>query len=86
MVEKHLLLSLILAGAAVITACDTRPREQVVMGPHDGLDLTPVDTGRVSVGDLAPDFSAVSYDGQVVTLSDYRGGKNVVLVFYRGHW
>ena len=86
MVKKPLVMFLILAGAGVIAACDTRPHEQVVMGPHDGLDLTAVDTGRVSVGDLVPDFSAMSYDGSVVTLSDYRGEKNVVLVYYRGHW
>ena len=55
-------------------------------GTHDGLDLPAVDTERVKVGDVAPDFSAVTYDGPVVTLSDYRGEKNVVLVFYRGHW
>jgi peroxiredoxin len=25
-------------------------------------------------------------NGDVVTLSDFRGKKNIVLVFYRGHW
>ena len=83
--DKSLRLCLILAGAAVAAACDT-PEERVVLGPHDGLDLPAVDTGRVKVGDLAPDFSAVSYDGPVITLSQYRGEKDVVLVFYRGHW
>ncbi len=56
------------------------------LGPHDGLDLPGVDTGRVAVGDIAPDFSLMTYAGSVTTLSDYRGEKNVVLVFYRGHW
>jgi len=56
------------------------------LGPHDGLDLPRVDTGRVAVGDVAPDFSLMSYAGTVTTLSDFRGEKNVVLVFYRGHW
>ena len=84
--KSRLGLFLILAGAAVAGACDIRPEERVVLGPHDGLDLPAVDRGRVKVGDVAPDFSAVSYDGPVITLSDYRGEKNVVLVFYRGHW
>ncbi len=84
--KRHLALFLILAGVAVSAACDAMPRERIMMGPHDGLDLPAVDTGRVKVGDVAPDFSAVTYDGPVVTLSDYRGEKNVVLVFYRGHW
>ncbi len=56
------------------------------LGPHDGLDLPGVDTGRVAVGDIAPDFSLMSYAGTVTTLSDFRGDKNVVLVFYRGYW
>lgn len=83
--RKTLVMSLI-AGAATLSGCDVRPQEPVMMGPHDGLELAPVDTGRVAVGDVAPNFSAVSYDGPVITLSDYRGEKNVVLVFYRGHW
>ena len=60
--------------------------EPRLLGPHDGLDLPGVDTGRVAVGDVAPDFSLMSYAGTVTTLSDYRGEKNVVLVFYRGYW
>ena len=56
------------------------------LGPADGLDLPPTDLERVSVGDPAPDFSLQALSGQVLTLSDYRGAKNVVLVFYRGHW
>ena len=56
------------------------------LGPHDSLDLSGIDTGRVAVGDIAPDFSLMSYAGTVTTLSDFRGEKNVVLVFYRGYW
>jgi hypothetical protein len=56
------------------------------LGPQDGFDLLAVDTGRVAVGDVAPDFSLLSYAGTVTTLSDFRRDKNVVLVFYRGHW
>jgi len=33
----------------------------------------------------APDFTLTDQNGRVVTLSDFRG-RNVVLVFYRGHW
>ncbi|MEW5919019.1 MAG: hypothetical protein AB1762_21625 [Gemmatimonadota bacterium] len=56
------------------------------LGPVDGLDLPPLDTGRVSVGMTAPDFSLESKGGELVTLSGFRGKKHVVLVFYRGHW
>ncbi len=62
------------------------PQPEARLGPHDGRDLSGLDTGRVAVGDVAPDFSLVSYAGPVTTLSDYRGEKNVVLQFYRGYW
>ena len=58
----------------------------VPLGPRDGRDLPPLDTGRVAVGTTAPDFTLESKDGGIVTLSQFRGRKNVVLVFYRGHW
>ena len=75
-------------GAAVLLTLGTwlvmgsEPR----LGPHDGLDLTGIDTGRVAVGDTAPDFSLMTYAGTVTALSDFRGEKNVVLQFYRGYW
>ena len=56
------------------------------LGPADGRDLPGQDTGRVVVGNPAPDFSLLAYSGDIITLSDFRGQKNVVLAFYRGHW
>lgn len=56
------------------------------LGPADGRDLPGQDTGRVAVGDAAPDFSLLAYSGDVITLSGFRGQKNVILAFYRGHW
>lgn len=34
------------------------------------------------IGDLAPDFSLPNQFGETVTLSDFRGKRNVVIVFY----
>ena len=56
------------------------------LGPADGHDLPGIDTARVQVGDPAPDFRLTSFEGDVVSLSDFEGEKEVVLVFYRGHW
>lgn len=56
------------------------------VGPKDGAGLPPTDLERVKIGDKAPDFTLVNMDGKKITLSSYRGKKNVVLVFYRGHW
>ena len=56
------------------------------LGPKEGLDLAPTDLNRVKVGQAAPDFSLEAADGKAITLSDFRGKKSVVLVFYRGYW
>ncbi len=56
------------------------------LGPTDGHDLPPTDIERVAVGDVAPDFSLQTLAGEVLTLSESRGERNTVLVFYRGHW
>jgi peroxiredoxin len=39
-------------------------------------------TALVNVGDEAPEFKGRDTEGQLVTLSDFRGKKNVLLAFY----
>lgn len=56
------------------------------LGPKDGAGLSPTDLKRVKVASPAPDFALEGMDGKRIALSDYRGKKSVVLVFYRGHW
>lgn len=58
----------------------------LVLGPADGHQMPGVDLDRIQEGQVAPDFTLASLAGPPVTLSDFRGQKNVVLVFYRGHW
>ena len=60
--------------------------ELPILGPTDGFDLPPTDLERVAVGMPAPDFSLRTLAGDTLTLSDFRGEKDVILVFYRGHW
>jgi cytochrome oxidase Cu insertion factor (SCO1/SenC/PrrC family) len=54
--------------------------------PGDGDKQAATDLDRVKVGQPAPNFTLQDSDGKSVSLADYRGKKNVVLVFYRGHW
>jgi cytochrome oxidase Cu insertion factor (SCO1/SenC/PrrC family) len=56
------------------------------LGPKDGANLPAIDLERVKAGQPAPDFTLQNHDGKNISLSDYRGKKSVVLVFYRGHW
>lgn len=74
------------ATLVVVLAACTAPADPPTLGAVDGHDLPPADTGRVMAGDPAPDFALRALDGDVVRLSDYRGEKDVILVFYRGHW
>lgn len=69
-------------GCIVAGQAQERPR----LGPKDGPTDPPTDLERVKVGDSAPDFTLEALDGRRITLSGYRGQKDVVLVFYRGHW
>ena len=80
---KTRLGSTCVALIAIACAQDT---PSVALGPTDGRDLPPADTGRVAVGDTAPDFTLASFAGEPIRLSQFRGSKDVVLVFYRGHW
>jgi hypothetical protein len=92
---RYLLATLLSAVVALgLTACasedqavsgEPEPRE-VVLGPADGHDLPGTDLDRVAVGDVAPDFGAMTLAGEPIQLSHLRGEKNVVLFFYRGHW
>ena len=62
----------------------TRP--VFALGPVDGSGLPPTDLERVKVGSPTPDFTLEDEKGKPLTLSQLRDKKNVVLVFYRGHW
>jgi len=60
--------------------------QRAPLGPKDGSGLPPTDTARVAVGTSAPDFTLEALAGPPITLSQFRGKQDVVLVFYRGHW
>ncbi len=79
---RFVMVACLAMGAAGNGGAQSRPR----LGPVDGAGLAPLDTGRVTVGGTAPDFTLENKDGGLVTLSQFRGKKTVVLVFYRGHW
>jgi len=69
----------------LFAACSPADSQQKV-DPGNEVDLTPTDLNRVRKGVPAPDFTLESENNQQITLSSYRGKKNVVLVFYRGYW
>ncbi|UCC88201.1 MAG: hypothetical protein JSV81_02550 [Anaerolineales bacterium] len=62
------------------------PGKTVAPSPSGPISpiATPTPAGDETPEELAPGFSLDSAQGSAVTLSDYRGQSNVVLVFYRG--
>lgn len=77
-------LGSLLLGVVLVATGGAQARP--ALGPQDGRDLPPTETARVAVGTRAPDFTLARMGGGDVTLSSFRGRKNVVLVFYRGFW
>lgn len=56
------------------------------LGPKEPHSAGATEPERVKVGQPAPDFALENVEGQTINLSDFRGKKAVVLVFYRGYW
>lgn len=55
-------------------------------GPKDEVKQSATDLDRVKVGQPAPDFTLEDSEGKKHQPCRLRRQKNVVLVFYRGHW
>ena len=54
---------------------------------YDPGQLKPVDsTLKVKIGETAPDFTLPSVHGEKISLSQYRGKKNVVISFVPAAW
>ena len=41
---------------------------------------------KITPGDVVPDFSAQDENFKIKKLSDLRGKKNLMLIFFRGYW
>ena len=85
LIRRMLLIGVgILMGAGCCAAQEASPMQSMVYDPGP---LKPVDSVlKVSVGDKAPDFSLPAVGGGVVTLSAYRGVRNVVISFVPAAW
>lgn len=81
--QQNLLRAVCAAAAFALITAQAGAQQ---LGPADGAQLSPSDTGRVRAGILAPDFTLESFAGPRVTLSQFRGKKTIILAFYRGHW
>lgn len=60
------------------------PQANAQPGDPSNSDWGTLDIAQV--GQPAPDFTLPRADGSKLTLSDYRGKKNVLVTTYRAHW
>ena len=83
-------LILAVIGAFAVSGCFSAAYGESAgfgCGIYDPGQLKPTDSGTiVKIGDKAPDFILPSISGNKVTLSEYRGKKNVVLSFVPAAW
>jgi len=83
-------LTLAVIGAFAVSGCFSAAygkSEGFGGGIYDPGQLKPTDSGSiVKKGDKAPDFILPSISGNKVTLSEFRGKKNVVLSFVPAAW
>jgi cytochrome oxidase Cu insertion factor (SCO1/SenC/PrrC family) len=84
-VEKSFMIGQSLVAIAFVLSI-TSTAAFAQLGPKDGANLAPTDLDRIKVGQPAPDFTLENINGKQVSLSEFRGKKSVVLVFYRGQW
>lgn len=81
-VSIFILLLLILTSSPG-TAISENFKDNIYQVP----ELKPRDSeSTLKVGDEAPDFTLPSVNGPAITLSDYRGEKNVVISFVPAAW
>ena len=87
MTKKTALITVVLIAALSLPAWAQTHSEAYKDNIYSTGELKPVDSVlKVKVGDMAPDFMLFSITGQKVTLSQYRGKKNVVLSFVPAAW
>lgn len=86
--NKILTISIVVVLMVLVSLTSAQSASEAFKGNiYDPGHLKPIDSElKVKVGDLAPDFTLPAVSGEKVTLSQYRGKKNVVLSFVPAAW
>ena len=85
---KKLFIFVMIAAAALFLIADSFATDDMFESciyPQGQLPAT-ASTRKVKVGDAAPDFTLSSISGERVSLSQYKGKKNVVVSFIPAAW
>lgn len=73
-------------GAAGVAMVASFVLSILMAGAAAAPAAVPEQAERVAVGDTAIDFTMQSIDGETYRLSDLRGEKNAIVIFFRGTW
>jgi peroxiredoxin (alkyl hydroperoxide reductase subunit C) len=80
---QMVVLLILLVGTAAIYAASVAFKENI----YNPGEIKPIDSVlKVKVGDAAPDFTLPSVSGEKITLSSFKGDKNVVISFVPAAW
>jgi len=80
--EWKLVAALVVLNLLLVPASSSLLQAQNKPQNKEGMDVAPM---KLKVGDTAPDFTLLAFDGKAlkkVSLRDYRGKKNVALAFF----
>lgn len=80
------LFSSLLVSATAITAAPQSASAAAQSASAIPQSASATQAERVALGDEAIDFTMESIDGETYRLSDLRGEKSVIIIFFRGTW
>ncbi len=87
MKKTTMIFLLFTVSALLAGGCAHGQKELPETSLYDPGSLKPIDSElKVKAGDIAPDFTLQAVSGKKITLSQYRGSKNVVLSFVPAAW
>jgi len=80
--EWKLVAALVVLNLLLVPVSSSLLQAQNKPQNKEGMEAAPM---KLKVGDTAPDFTLLAFDGKAlkkVSLRDYRGKKNVALAFF----
>ena len=81
-----LIIAAITACAAAAPPTPTAPPTAATPGLTAAAPPETISNEAAPLAKTAPQIALSNAAGETVTLNDYRGRQNIVLIFYRGFW
>ncbi len=82
--KKHYFKSLILLLAVNLASCSISPVDPQTINAY--TSYADYDGINIKIDEPAPNFNLLNAKSEIVSLSDFKNKKPVLLLFYRGDW